>query len=432
MRQFLAILSDSFVETLDRKSLIILAAIAIIPIVFCAGISFDAQSMEQVLTEQTDELGRWSFKRRAGRVSIDAEVESVREIDTDLAEAHELSEDVVGGNLLTLKFADPAQLDEYARTYYFRKGDYESEEAVPRKIGDQLLAEAILEARYAEFGFDDVDAVQDLDDPSRYHIGCRAAEPTRLQAAHSMSFLFGLIETGAMEDFSVGTVITLIQLGLAQNFVGFLGLLIAVIICAGFVPNMLQKGTLDLVLARPISREKLLLAKYLGGLWYVLLLTTFVVGGCWLGFVVGSGYSNPAFLSSIPALFGAFAVLHSVSTLMGVATRSTGVAALTALGVWGLSTIITTAEAVVDQVLDDPPEWATTGIDVIRTVLPNIQDFDKWNTKVIADANGMTGPMVRQMGLDQDLDIGLSLFTTALFTVAMLVLAVLMFRKRDY
>ena len=44
--------------------------------------------------------------------------------------------------------------------------------------------------------------------------------------------------------------------------------------------------------------------------------------------VVSSGFAAPGFLISIPSLLLSFAMLHAVSTLVGVMTRSTGVAAL--------------------------------------------------------------------------------------------------------
>ena len=70
------------------------------------------------------------------------------------------------------------------------------------------------------------------------------------------------------------------------------------------------------------------------------------VGGCWLGFTVSSGYSSPGFLLSIPAMLLAFAMLHAVSTLVGVVTRSTGVAALFAIGVWFMSSMVATGRTV--------------------------------------------------------------------------------------
>ena len=44
-----------------------------------------------------------------------------------------------------------------------------------------------------------------------------------------------------------------------------LGLLLAIFSSASFVPVMLEKGNIDLLLSKPISRAQLLLGKYFGG-----------------------------------------------------------------------------------------------------------------------------------------------------------------------
>jgi ABC-type transport system involved in multi-copper enzyme maturation permease subunit len=49
---------------------------------------------------------------------------------------------------------------------------------------------------------------------------------------------------------------------------------------------MLRKGTVDLLLVKPMSRITLLLFKFIGGLTFIFLTTAFIVSGLWL--VLGS------------------------------------------------------------------------------------------------------------------------------------------------
>ena len=58
-------------------------------------------------------------------------------------------------------------------------------------------------------------------------------------------------------------------------------LLYGVIITGFFIPNMLRKGTLDLLLVKPISRWTLLLYKYVGGLSFIFLNAAVAVIGIW-------------------------------------------------------------------------------------------------------------------------------------------------------
>ena len=117
------------------------------------------------------------------------------------------------------------------------------------------------------------------------------------------------------------------------------------------------------MLARPVSRPVLLVAKYFGGLWFVLVVATFLVVGCWAAFALRMGYSNPWFLASIVTITLQFAVLHAVSVLMGVLTRSSGVAALVTLGVWMVSGLVVNARHAMPMLGDEAPSslvsWST-------------------------------------------------------------------------
>ncbi|MGD8306980.1 MAG: hypothetical protein PVF17_10020, partial [Ignavibacteria bacterium] len=56
---------------------------------------------------------------------------------------------------------------------------------------------------------------------------------------------------------------------LIVNPMASLGLLLAIFSSASFVPVMLEKGNIDLLLSKPISRPQLLIGKYLGVVLFV-------------------------------------------------------------------------------------------------------------------------------------------------------------------
>src|SRR5262249_48644963 len=115
----------------------------------------------------------------------------------------------------------------------------------------------------------------------------------------------------------------------------WLGLLVSVALTAFFIPNMLQKGTLEPLLVKPIRRWQLLVYKYLGGLTFIFVTTTVVVVGVWLALGLRSGIWAPGFLLIILVLTFFFAVLYAVSTLFGVLTRNAIVALLMTCLFWG-------------------------------------------------------------------------------------------------
>jgi ABC-2 family transporter protein len=123
-----------------------------------------------------------------------------------------------------------------------------------------------------------------------------------------------------------------------NTLVGGLGawvaVLVGVIVTSSFIPNMLEKGAVELILAKPVRRPGLLVYKYLGGLVFVLLLTAATVLGVWTAIGVRTGVWATGFLLVIPAVTFYFALLYAVSTLAAVVTRSPVVAILMTCAVW--------------------------------------------------------------------------------------------------
>src|SRR5207248_489037 len=95
--------------------------------------------------------------------------------------------------------------------------------------------------------------------------------------------MLGVVPLGAPQPMSRALGFQLFFLASIVLFFGELtALLVGVIITSFFIPNMLHKGTVDLLLAKPIHRWLLLLNKYLGGLTFIFLNTAYAIGGIWL------------------------------------------------------------------------------------------------------------------------------------------------------
>jgi hypothetical protein len=139
-----------------------------------------------------------------------------------------------------------------------------------------------------------------------------------------------------IEDLHVQFVRGL-QEALVQGLAGTFGLLFCIAATAFFVPRMLEKGAADTLFSRPVGRFTLLLARYGSGVLFVAALSFLLVLGMHLGFLVSSGYSDPAFLWSALTLTYAFALVHSVSVLVAVVTRSSVAAILVTLLFFGFT-----------------------------------------------------------------------------------------------
>ncbi len=191
------------------------------------------------------------------------------------------------------------------------------------------------------------------------------------------------------------------------------GLIISVIVTAGFIPNILRKGALDLYISKPLGRAQLLLMKYFGGLVYVVLLGSFTIFGIWVVIGLKTGVWSSGFLMMIPVTTFYFALLYAISTLAAVLTRNNLATILITLFVWALVTGVGYAHESVEQINEagkkriievkkqqgeagasEEEIKATQPIDSIwenalfgvRRTLPRTYDVDKLSGRMIAQS----------------------------------------------
>jgi ABC-type transport system involved in multi-copper enzyme maturation permease subunit len=61
-------------------------------------------------------------------------------------------------------------------------------------------------------------------------------------------------------------VASILTLHLIGNYIGFAGVILGLVSTAGILPDLMRPGAIDVVLAKPLSRAKLFLGKYLGSI----------------------------------------------------------------------------------------------------------------------------------------------------------------------
>jgi len=202
---------------------------------------------------------------------------------------------------------------------------------------------------------------------------------------------------------------------------------------------MLRKGTIDLLLVKPIHRSTLLIYKYIGGLTFMFLNTLVAVGGIWLVLGIRSGIWSYEFLLSIVVITFFFAVLYSVSTFAGVATRSPIVAILVTCFVWfGLYLVGSSYTGLEnarkqEDIQKSIPSWVFSTVDKLHYVLPRTKDLDLLMTRLLSQAN-LTDMEVRAVRsqLPESITWGESLAVCGVFIAVMLGLSCLKFARQDY
>jgi ABC-2 family transporter protein len=156
---------------------------------------------------------------------------------------------------------------------------------------------------------------------------------SRIAWPHTPSLFFGAWTMRFLEG-PLGGLVYLVENGLVNTIGAWIILLSGVIVTAGFVPNMMRKGAIDLMLTKPMSRPSILLMKYIGGLMFVVILTTIAVGGVWIAIGVRTGVWTPGILYCIGGITFYFSILYAVSTLVGVLTRNAIVCIVVTMTFW--------------------------------------------------------------------------------------------------
>jgi len=156
--------------------------------------------------------------------------------------------------------------------------------------------------------------------------GCKPGQEVTLSYYEPTLSFFGL-SGGKVFQFvqmiDTESKLNFVQATLSQWVVGFIGVLLALVVTAGFMPRFLEPGAIHLVMARPVSRFGVIWARYLGGLSFIVLLSIYLLGGAWAVLSLRSGIWNPRTLWSIPLLIFAFAQMYAFSVLCSTVTRST-------------------------------------------------------------------------------------------------------------
>lgn len=140
-------------------------------------------------------------------------------------------------------------------------------------------------------------------------------------------------------------------LGLVLVFLG-------VLVTASIVPDMLQTGSLHLLLSKPISRWALIVSKFVGGCAFVLLCVTQLVIGLYLIAALRLGVWNARILWCLPVALLIFAVFYSVSVLAGLKWRSAIISIAAAGGLAAICTVVGIIGGVVDARVVQPDRIA--------------------------------------------------------------------------
>lgn len=305
--QFLAFLKDSFREARSGWVLQAMLVLSALLVLFVASISFSPATVDQTVRSRL-RLLNFAFKQNGASFEIEnySATNPAEPWNSDYAfdyVVHTASED---------------------QRKQFERDHLPSTEGNVRGFLKELLG-VVNNLK--------VETVRVSPTESRFHVTSRGTKVEEVTAwLHVPTALFAVEMPYFIRSLRSG-VFTV-----EKYIVGWVGawvvLFISVIITSSFIPNLLQKGAVDLAISKPITRWRLLVYKYVGGLIFTAILTAVTVGGSWLAIGLRTGMWNNNFLIGVPLILAYFSILYAVSTLTAVFTRSTIVAILATLLAW--------------------------------------------------------------------------------------------------
>ena len=167
-----------------------------------------------------------------------------------------------------------------------------------------------------------------------------------------------------------------IQIWLAGVVGDSLGILLAIIWTAGFLPTFLEPQSATVLLAKGSPRWSILLGKYFGVVGFVSLQALLFVLGTWLALGGATGVWDLTYWLAVPLMMANFAIFYAVSVFIAVATRSTVAAAFGTLLFWVLCWVMNyTHHSIVSQPVSSLGSGAGSLLEIGYWFLPKPLDL---------------------------------------------------------
>jgi ABC-type transport system involved in multi-copper enzyme maturation permease subunit len=213
-----------------------------------------------------------------------------------------------------------------------------------------------------------------------------------------------------------GNPITMVEMMIVSPLAS-LCLLLAIFSSASFIPVMLEKGNIDLLLSKPVSRDQLLWGKYLGGILVVLLNIAFLILGVWLIISIKFSFWDFYFLSIILTITFTFAVLYALIVLLGVITKGSTLGMMVAYFVFIiLSPLLFTAKDKLNMFIEN--KFLKQVIEAAYYIIPKTSELMGKVTVNLASGKGI-----------EDYQ---PILTSLAFLILTMGITISIFRKKDF
>ncbi|MDA3838682.1 MAG: ABC transporter permease subunit [Candidatus Delongbacteria bacterium] len=190
--------------------------------------------------------------------------------------------------------------------------------------------------------------------------------------------------------FNPKEILGYVQTGIAIA-VFFISIFFSLFATAGIFPNFLKKGSIDLIISKPISREMIFIERFLGALTIVGINILYIVLLSWIVLSVKFEIWNYDFLFSGLIIFIFFSTLFSILAFVSVITRNTVVSLLIVyFTIFILSPILAAVQKF--TILDGT--YYKSIIKTLHFVLPKVSETVVMIKEVVMSENYSAAPLI--------------------------------------
>jgi hypothetical protein len=422
--KFVAILKDSLREALDTKVLYFTVGLSLLVVLLVGSLSFRRVPLDETmnrLSELTNFMTELKTQGKGERVEF-----------IDFEQTNSASEPWLGDYryVMVLKFSSEKEAAEVRQT----------NEVLARGLKNELIGSPLAEkAAVTPLAAEDPKEV-------RFRIETWGTKINdRRRWIHEPALFFGALPLSVFQ-LPLNDQLMFITYYLIGNWGAGITMLLGCIITAFFIPNMLRKGTVDLLLSKPIHRVTLLSYKFLGGLTFMFVNTLIIMVGIWLVLGLRTGVWINGWLPCVFVYTFQFAIYYSISTLMGVLTRSPIVAILMSVAAWPVLFGIGIAYPYADSRRPDklgrsPDEqskrlanWVYPTVDFLHFVTPHYADLD-YLTKRLINRSLVDPDSANAKAVEKDYEAirwDETILVTIFWIAGLLAFSCWWFSRRDY
>jgi ABC-type transport system involved in multi-copper enzyme maturation permease subunit len=434
--KYLAVLRDSFREALDSKVLYVTVVLSGLMVLFIASISIRQITMQEELEKRASFLQTILGSQQKG---MECRVEGFKQTND----------------------ADVPWEGDYEFTFVLRvplkKSDELALKGLRPFIEPQIREALIAWVRifFIHLNIVEIKPQTGAGGDFKVTVVSKGTKVTRKEDwNHEPVLFFGALPAPWFLS-SPAAMVLFIENNLVNAVAGWIIVLLGIVATASFIPNMMRKGTVDLVLSKPVGRSQLLIFKYLGGLTFLFVNALLIIVAVWLCVGLRSGIWSPAFLLTIPLLTFFFAILYAVSTLTAVLTRSTVVCILVTCVAWfvlwlvGLLYGLSHPDPILPESVKahmseaqgrerdskgiDLPPWASKTIDTLYNGLPRTRDLGRLTKQYLSrDLMSEEARKAEGLELPNQPSWGECIGVSMAWIVGLLALSCWRFAKRDY